>query len=93
MDPGPRVLPLLAAASAIALLAAWPAAAQDGTALESPSLLLLIASVGQIVLAAALIIFIIRRTSTSPCPSCRRRVAKTADECPRCGADLRGVRR
>ena len=93
MHPGPRVLVTVAVASAIALVAAWPAAAQDGTALESPSLLLLIASVGQIVLAAALIIFIIRRTSTAPCPRCRKRVAKTADDCPRCGADLRGVGR
>ena len=84
---------LMTAAVAVAVGVAPPAAAQDGTPLESPSLLLLIASVGQIVAAAALIIFMIRRSSTRPCPRCRKRVAKTLDDCPRCGADLRPRRR
>ena len=79
----------VAVAGAVALGGAPPAAGQDGTPLESPSLLLLIASVGQIVAAAALIVFLIRRSSTRPCPKCRKRVAKTLDDCPRCGADLR----
>ncbi len=93
MSPSTRALVTVAVASAVAGGVASAAGAQDGTPLESPSLLLLIASVGQIVLAAALIIFIIRRTSTRPCPRCRKRVAKTLDDCPRCGADLRPRRR
>lgn len=93
MTRAARALLTVVAAGAIAFGGATPAAGQDGTALESPSLLLLIASVGQIVLAAALIIFIIRRTSTRPCPRCRKRVAKTLDDCPRCGAGLRPRRR
>lgn len=63
--------------------AAW---AGEGTTLESPSLLLLVASVAQIVLAAALIVFLIQRSSKRPCRQCGKRYAKTLDECPHCGA-------
>lgn len=80
-------------AGIVSLEAAPAAWAGEGTTLESPSLLLLIASVGQIVLAAALIIFLIQRSSKRTCRQCGKRFAKTLAECPRCGARAPRARR
>lgn len=73
-------------AGMVALQGARAAWAGEGTTLESPSLLLLVASVAQIVLAAAIIVFLIQRSSKRPCRRCGKRFAKTLDECPHCGA-------
>ena len=85
-----------AVAAAIALWGALPPAApawaQTG-GLESPSLWVLIASLVQIVGAAAVMVFFITRRRSRGCPRCGRRLARGDAECPRCGSGSADVRR
>ncbi len=80
-----RVVMAAATTVAAVLGAVAPAGAQTG-GLESPSLWLLVASLAQILAAAALIVFFITRARPRPCPRCGRRLGRGATECPRCGA-------
>ena len=67
------------------LVLAAPAPAQTG-GLESPSLWLLVASVAQIVGAAALMVFFITRRRPRRCPRCGQRLGPGVSACARCGA-------
>ena len=70
------------------LAVASPAGAQTA-GLESPSLWLLIASVAQIVAAAGVVVFFIRRGRVRRCVRCGQRIGRDAPACPRCGTGRR----
>ncbi len=89
MTTGSRTVAATCWATASLLACAAPADAQTG-GLDAPSLWLLLASLAQIVLAAALVIFLIMRGSR-PCANCGRRVSRNARKCPNCGTDPRGA--
>ena len=81
-----RVRASLVLTVAVTLAGAAPAHAQQQ--LESPSLMLLIASLAQLVLAAGAIVFWITRSPRTPsCPRCGMRLTREAPACPRCGGD------
>lgn len=60
-----------------------PAPAQTG-GLESPTLWLLVASLAQIVAAAAVMVFFITRRRPRHCPRCGQRLGRGVSECARC---------
>ena len=68
----------------VALGPAAPAWAQTG-GLEAPSVWLLVASLAQIVGAAALVVFFITRRRPRRCARCGRILGRGVTECPRCG--------
>lgn len=83
-----RVLAVLGSGLGTGLAVVAPAHAQTA-GLESPSLWLLIASLAQIVGAAAVMVFFITRRRPRHCPRCGQRLDRDACGCARYGGGRR----
>ena len=83
-----RVLVATGIAAGAGTVAVAPAWAQTG-GLESPTLWLLVASLAQIIGAAAVVVFFITRGRSRRCPRCGQRLGRANGDCGRCGGGPR----